>query len=216
LNRLIAQGTSQDMEQIEGYLAIIDKDSSIADVRTYGRSQVIELRYTRAKEVAEAIRAAFAGRVAAAAPASGAASGAGAATAAPPPGDERARRESEGSDEDKKAATAKKSSAGAAARNLEPTMTLAIHEPSNSLIVTAPEKLVDEVRALVDQIDSRSEQTVEILAADSTAVLQAILQQGRSGSRDSGRSSSSSSRSSSSSSSSNSQLWEMLRSRSGR
>jgi type II secretory pathway component GspD/PulD (secretin) len=214
LNRLIAQGTSQDMEQIESYLAIIDKDSSIADVRTYGRSQVIELRYTRAKEVAEAIRAAFAGRVAAAAPASGSAASAG--SAAPPAGEDRARRDSEGSDEDKKASTAKKSSTGAAARNLEPTMTLAIHEPSNSLIVTAPEKLVDEVRALVSQIDSRSEQSVEILAADSTAVLQAILQQGRSGSRESGRSSSSSSRSSSSSSSSNSQLWEMLRSRSGR
>jgi type II secretory pathway component GspD/PulD (secretin) len=218
LNRLIAQGTSQDMEQIESYLAIIDKDSSIADVRTYGRSQVIELRYTKASQVAEAIRGAFAGRVAAAAPASGQGTGQGqgAAPAAPTAGDDRARRDSEGSDEDKKAASAKKSSTGATARNLEPTMTLAIHEPSNSLIVTAPDKLVDEVRELVSQIDSRSEQTVEILAADSTAVLQAILQQGSGGSRENGRSSNSSSRSSSSSSSSNSQLWEMLRSRSGR
>ena len=211
LNRLIAQGTSLDMEMIESYLSIIDKQSSIADVRTYGRSHVIELKYTQASEVAESLRAAFAGRVAAAAPSSG-----GAAPAAPRGGaaEERDKRdEEEGADSERKAAAAKKPSGGTSPRNLEPTMTIAIHEPSNSLIVTAPDQLVAEVRELVSLIDARSEQSVEIVPSDGNAVLQALLQPSSSRSRESGRGESSSR---SSSSSSSSQFWEMLRSRSGR
>ncbi|MEM1070757.1 MAG: secretin N-terminal domain-containing protein, partial [Planctomycetota bacterium] len=64
LNRLIAQGTEGDIDRIEQYLKIIDKDNSITTVETYGSAHVIELVNTRATEVAEAIREAFAGRVA--------------------------------------------------------------------------------------------------------------------------------------------------------
>ncbi len=66
LNRLIAQGTAADIERIEGYLKIIDKDNSITSIETYGTSRVIELVNTKASEVAAVIRDAFAGRVAAA------------------------------------------------------------------------------------------------------------------------------------------------------
>ena len=46
---------------------------------------------------------------------------------------------------------------------MEPKMTIAVHEPSNSLIVTAPEALFKEVEKLVKLIDTRSQQTVEVL-----------------------------------------------------
>lgn len=65
LNRLITQGSAADIEQIEEYLLIIDKDNSITLVETYGTSHVIELVNTKASEVASALRDAFAGRVAA-------------------------------------------------------------------------------------------------------------------------------------------------------
>ncbi len=217
LNRLIAQGTHSDIARIEDYLSIIDKDTSIAEVRTYGRAHVIELHYTRASEVAESIRAAFAGRVAATAPSAAAGSGNPAAQGSAEDRGTKERDETPSNDDKK--STPKKSSAGQPSRSLEPTMTVAIHEASNSLIVTAPDQLVAEVQQLVDIIDSRSEQTVEILAPSNAAVLQSILQPG--GSRDrSNRSSSSgnsSSRTSSSSgSSSSSQFWDMLKGRSAR
>ena len=65
LNRLIAQGTASDIERIEEYLKIVDKDNSITSVETYGTSHVIELMHTKASEVAAAIRDAYAGRIAA-------------------------------------------------------------------------------------------------------------------------------------------------------
>ena len=63
LNRLIAQGTTSDIDLIEGYLKVIDKESSITSVETYGSSHLIELRNTKASEVAEVIREAYAGRI---------------------------------------------------------------------------------------------------------------------------------------------------------
>ena len=63
LNRLIAQGTAGDIDNIETYLKIIDKDRSITEVQVYGTARIIELYNTDADEIAGTIRAAFAGRV---------------------------------------------------------------------------------------------------------------------------------------------------------
>ncbi|MEZ6134020.1 MAG: secretin N-terminal domain-containing protein [Pirellulaceae bacterium] len=200
LNRLIAQGTAEDIELIEGYLSIIDKDTGITDVKTYGSSHVIELTHTGANEVAEAIRAAYATRVA-----SGPTTnpGAGAGGVAPP--DPRLVRRDE--EADPKASRAKGGSS-APTRDLEPKMTIAVHEASNSLIITAPDQLFAEVEQLVKTIDTRSERSIEVIAPSNSAVLQALLQ--------GGSSSSSSSRSKSSSSSSSSdraRMFEYLKSR---
>ena len=62
-------------------------------------------------------------------------------------------------------------------------MTIAIHEPSNSLIVTAPEQLFQEVSQLVKLIDARSVQSVEIISSSKAAAIQAKLQQLFSGGR---------------------------------
>ncbi|MEO1524354.1 MAG: secretin N-terminal domain-containing protein [Planctomycetota bacterium] len=171
LNRLIAQGTSEDVELIEGYLRIIEKDSSITSVETYGRSRVIELVNTRATDVEAALRKAFAGRVAAnTAGASAPQQGGGEGQREDP----RAKEKAAGNDKNNAKKNAKAPSQQA--RDLEPKMTLAVHEPSNSLIVTAPEALYQEVEKLAMIIDDRAEQSIEILTPKSV-VLEAVLEE---------------------------------------
>ncbi len=151
LNRLIAQGTAFDIERIEGYLKIVDKDSSITSIETRGTSRVIELQYTKATEVATVIREAYGDRV----------SG-GKQQAAPMTAAEAARAAALAK---AKAAAEKKSGASskAEAKSLEPTMTIAVHERSNSLIVTAPDQLFKEVEVLAMLIDSRSKEAVKVI-----------------------------------------------------
>ena len=171
LNRLIAQGTSEDLEQIEDYLKIIDKDQGITDIETYGTSQVIELTYARASEVADAIRSAYAGRVTGGQSAT--VSSSKSASGAPPPQDSRDdSRSSDKSNNDKK--SSKKESTGSGSANLEPRMTIAVHETSNSLIVTAPEPLFREVERLAQLIDQRSRKKVQIVTLPNTSAVDSL------------------------------------------
>jgi type II secretory pathway component GspD/PulD (secretin) len=163
LNRLIAQGTASDIELIEGYLRIVDKDGSITEIETYGTSHVINLINTRASEVAAAIREAYVGRVA------GVPGGGGPPQrGSPRPGQREAsggeRDDSQSRDErDDERRAAERRPGGSTPQNLEPKLTIAVHEPSNSLIVTAPEQLFKEVEALALMIDARNEQSVDVL-----------------------------------------------------
>lgn len=184
LNRLIAQGTTTDIETIERYLKIVDKDNSITSIETYGRSHVIELQNTKATEVAAAIREAFAGRISAGGSQQSGQSGRGGDQAAAIAAAKAAAEAKREGGEKKNAA--QKKTATQAARDLEPKMTLAIHEPSNSLIVTAPDLLFAEVEKLAMLIDSRSEQSIQVISPKSGAAFEAVLQQmltGQGGSR---------------------------------
>jgi type II secretory pathway component GspD/PulD (secretin) len=177
LNRLIAQGTASDIETIESYLRIIDKDDSITSVEVYGTSHVIELVHTKASVVAATVREAYADRVAAptntartstaAAQKQAQRDAAAAAKAAKAQGNEQ-------QDAGKKAPERGPSSQSA--RNLEPRMTIAVHEPSNSLIITAPDRLFQEVEQLVKLIDSRNEQAVEVIRLKEAPVEMLIRQ----------------------------------------
>jgi hypothetical protein len=174
LNRLIAQGTASDIERIENYLEIIDKDNSLTAVETHGTSHVIELFNTKASEVAAAIRDAYAGRVAGS-------SASGQTGQQGSPQQQQAAREAaaksaEGERGESKKPTAKKPTSKPKS-SLEPMMTIAVHEPSNSLIVTAPEQLFQEVEKLAKSIDSRSAQTVEVITPVNGAVFESVLQQ---------------------------------------
>ncbi len=190
LNRLIAQGTAADIELIEEYLKIIDKDHSITSIETYGTSHVIELFNTKASEVAAVLRDAFAGRVAAA-------TGAGQPNAQG--GQQPVQREGAGKAEVPKQSgqeESKKQAANKAAsqppRNLEPTMTIAVHEPSNSLVVTAPEPMFLEVEKLARSIDMRGAQTVKVVSPANGLLYESMLQQvllGQEGSSSNNRSS---------------------------
>ncbi|MGI9471424.1 MAG: secretin N-terminal domain-containing protein [Rubripirellula sp.] len=170
LNRLIAQGSTTDIEQIENYLQIIDKDNSIASIQTYGTSQVIELVNTKAADVAAVIRDAYAGRVTGA-------TGAGQPGQPGQQGGQPVQREPQRDDEKQSKKAAPKKPSATAAKSLEPKMTVAVHEPSNSLIVTAPEQLFKEVEKLARAIDFRGEQTVEVVAPINGAVFETLLQQ---------------------------------------
>jgi len=179
LNRLIAQGTARDIEQIESYLSIIDKDTGITSVEVYGRTHVIELLHTKATEVAAVIRDAFGDRV----------SGATGRGQPNQPGSPQADREAiaakivamakqQGSEKK----TGKNGPAGGQSRDLEPRMTVAVHEPSNSLIVTAPDQLFEEVEQLVKLVDARSEESVEVITIRDSESYRSVLQQFLSGS----------------------------------
>ena len=193
LNRLIAQGTVSDIERIESYLQVIDKDRSITSVETHGSSRLIELKHTRASEVATAIREAYPTRVAATATTGqGADSGKNAVSEK----DSRAFADSQEGDRDKKSNS--KTTTSAPKRDLEPKMTVAVHEPSNSLIVTAPQQLFDEVNQLAMAIDARSEQTLEVIMPANAAAVDSMLRQVFLGERETSRGSQSRSTSSSS------------------
>ncbi|KAA5544699.1 general secretion pathway protein [Roseiconus nitratireducens] len=176
LNRLIAQGTTEDIDRIEEYLRIIEKDNSITSVETHGRSHVIELVHTRASEVEAALRKAFAGRVAEAASST--------AGGGPRGGGDRDRERDRDRDDDRSRDNDRRDdrqppARGGAAKGQddEPKMTLAVHEPSNSLIVTAPDQLFEEVERLAKVIDGRGEQVVRVLTPSNSNVIEEVLQQ---------------------------------------
>ncbi|NQV23414.1 MAG: general secretion pathway protein [Rhodopirellula sp.] len=170
LNRLIVQGTASDIEQIEGYLRIIDKDSSITSIETYGTSHVIELVYSQASEVALVIRNAYEGRVAGNAPGVGQGASGGAQQRSDQTPQSQASDKASG---DKKG-VGKKELVAQPAKTLEPKMTIAVHEPSNSLIVTAPEYLFLEVEQLAKVIDSRSQKAVRIIKVPETVAIKSL------------------------------------------
>lgn len=167
LNRLIVQGTASDVEQVESYLKIIDKDNSITSIETYGTSHVIELVYSRADEVADVIRSAYEGRVAGSAPGVGQGQTGGAQ-----PG-QRPASQSEKQNADKKS-TSKKELVAQPAKTLESQMTIAVHEPSNSLIVTAPDHLFREVEQLAMTIDTRSQKAVRLVKIPESVAIESL------------------------------------------
>ncbi|MEM6364917.1 MAG: secretin N-terminal domain-containing protein, partial [Planctomycetota bacterium] len=171
LNRLISQGSAADLEAIEGYLSIIDKDTSLTSIETYGMSRLIELENSRASEVAEAIRQAFSTRLASGG--ANAASQAGGQNKDRPEG-----KDSRDRDDDSKSDKADvKARPKTTAKDLEPKMTIAVHEQSNSLIVTAPEALFLEVQRLAESIDARAEEVVQIVVPSNGVLLNSMLQQ---------------------------------------
>lgn len=174
LNRLIVQGTTEDIAKIEGYLKIIDKDQSLTRVETYGTSHVIELVHAAAGDVAQAIREAYATRVEGG---TGAVAGQGGGGGRQPSGrPQQGGNEEEGNEKGKnnkknngESSGQQQQGGGSAgiAKNLEPKMTIAVHEPSNSLIVTCTESLFKEVETLALLIDERSRQTVNVIRVPS-------------------------------------------------
>jgi type II secretory pathway component GspD/PulD (secretin) len=164
LNRLIIQGTTEDVAVIDGYLKIVDKGSSITNIETFGRTHIIELVHTKAADVAEVVKQAYAGRIAN----STQTGQAGATPQTRPSSDsdsDRRRSESE----------SRRDVAEKPTRGRQPEMTVAAHEPSNSLVITAPDALFAEVENLVRSVDVRSEQVIEVISASAGVDLESIL-----------------------------------------
>lgn len=164
LNRLIIQGTIQDVAQIEEYLKIIDKAESLTSIETAGRSHVIELLHTNATEIAEMIRQAYVGRVASPTPQGGQQP-----PQQPQGGDNRGGGDRQRGGDNQRDVIDKPT------RDRSPEMTVAVHQQSNSLVITAPDSLFAEVEALVRSIDQRGEQVVEVIPAAQGVDLEMIL-----------------------------------------
>ncbi len=144
--------------KIQRHLEVIDRENSIADVRTSGEPRVIRLAYARAESVATILRDAYAGRIGATA-------------------EERqqaaqqlqrlqqniqGRRGEEVPQQPIVPLPAPDSSQS-------PRMTLAIDKAGNSLIVTAPSQLADEVERLAIGLDRQAAHVVRVVGVKSTS-----------------------------------------------
>ncbi len=148
-------------------MKIVDKDSSITAVETFGHSHVVELKYTKAKEVAEMLKQAFGNRIASGDSTPSQNQRPGEAAGGVRPSSEVERRDGN--------EAAARDVAEKPTRGRVPEMTIAAHQPSNTLIVTAPDALFEEVRTVIDSIDLMSEQVVEVIPASGGIDVEAIL-----------------------------------------
>ena len=201
LNRLIVEGTQEDIDLIRSRLEIIDRASSLTDIETQGKPRLISLTYTTAEEVAKVVREAYGTRVRGGQQQSG--RGGGNQNPA-----EILRALAQGG----------RGRGGSQQTSQEPQMTLTIDERSNSLIVTAPDQLFEEVAELVREVDQAGAQpnqtyVVRTLENANPALIQKALVSmfGESVSTNSAPTSSGSSSSSSGSSSSGSSFFDQLR-----
>lgn len=147
LNCLIVQALPVDVKLIEQLLKVIDREGSITDVQTAGKPHILPIRYLEAELVAGLVREAFANRMVTA-------SG-GQAGGQPNPVELiRALRGGRGGRPE------------ADVKSEEAKMTITVDNRSNSLIVTAPTPLFEQVRELVELIDVGSpelDETIEIV-----------------------------------------------------
>ncbi len=161
LNRLICVGTSSDLELIEQYLTVIDRDTSLTTIETRGVSHVIELQHAKAREIADVIRDTYGDRVALNTE------------------QKNAQQAQRANDRERGQATNENNIQ--TSKNREPQMQVAVHEVSNSIVVTAPESLFQDVQKLVARLDEQSEQAVEVIfypSAQGVEMLRETLQSG--------------------------------------
>jgi type II secretory pathway component GspD/PulD (secretin) len=133
LNALVVQANEEDLRLIEDLLKVIDREGSITEVQTAGVPRVIPIMYGSADEAAGIVRQVFADRIS---------SGTGSQQRQPSPEDLiRALRGGRSGREQNQA------------RGEQQKMTVGVDQRSNSLIITGPEHLFQQVEALVQQID---------------------------------------------------------------
>jgi hypothetical protein len=157
LNRLIVIGTASDIALVEKYLPIIDKDTSLTDPETHGAPRVIQLRHARAEAAAAIIRDAYSGRIASTAREKQQAAQAQRQQQQQRNPQNQNQRGLQNQPQQNRPATSPASAE-------EPKFTLAVDTQSNSLIVTAPKQLADEVQELARQIDNNGAQTIRVIS----------------------------------------------------
>ena len=162
LNALIVQGSARDLDAVEQLLEFVDQESSPEDVQTVPRPRLIPVTHTSADEVANVVRQVYANRI----------EGSVGPQRQPSP-DEfiRALRGGRG---------------GGGARGNQRTqsepakLSVGVDARSNSLIVSAPEPLFQEVKLLVAQLDkagtdsTETVQTMTIRRANPQMISQAL------------------------------------------
>jgi type II secretory pathway component GspD/PulD (secretin) len=156
LNALFVRASATDLEMVEELLRIIDREASPEDVQTNAPPRFIPVFNTSAEEVATVVRQVYATRLVAEA--------AGQQRQPSPEEFLRALRGGGGRGGQGGGKTEVKS---------EPAkITIGVDARSNSLIVSAPEPLFLEIKALVDHLDegakSSRDETTKVLTIKST------------------------------------------------
>lgn len=146
LNRLICVGGPEDLALVDQYLKVIDKENGLTSIKTKGSAHIIELKNSKPERMIELLRDAYGDRVAM---------------------DNRERtrlQERIASSRDRNAT--EEGLKLLASQSKQAQMNLAVHEPSNAIIVTAPEALYEEVEVLVKKLDAQGAsgaEAVEVL-----------------------------------------------------
>jgi len=145
LNALVVQGSAKDLDAVEQLLEVIDQEASPEDVQTVAKPRLIPVKFTSAEEVANVVRQVYATRIE--------------GTAGP--------QRQASPDEFIRALRGGRGGGGAAGgRNargqVEPVkLSVGVDARSNSLIVSAPEPLFQEVKQLVAQLDQAGTESTE-------------------------------------------------------
>jgi type II secretory pathway component GspD/PulD (secretin) len=144
LNALIVEANPTDLETIENLLKVIDREDSITDILTAGTPRLIPVIYSSADEVANVIKQVFANKIES--------SQAGGQRNQPSPEDMmRALRGQRSSRE------------ASQARGEEQKMTIGVDARSNAIIVTGPQKLYEQVEAMVKLIDQPGSEEADVI-----------------------------------------------------
>jgi type II secretory pathway component GspD/PulD (secretin) len=166
LNALFIQANPTDLEMLEQILKVIDQAQSPEDVTVINKPRLIPVVYTTAEEVAAVVKQVYADRMSPA--------GGGQQRQPNPEDFIRALRGGGGG----------RGGGNDSRRQAEETqkMTIGIDTRTNSLVVTAPEPLFNEVKSLVAQLDqeqpagTESMRIVTLKNASPAAVQQALTQ----------------------------------------
>jgi hypothetical protein len=149
MNMLIVNGTPAELDLIEQLLVIIDREGPLEPPETKGRPRLIPVYYTSADEVANVVRSAYASRIE------------GAAGQQRQPSAEEFIRALRGGGRGGRNGRGG-GGGGRDSQNAQVTMAVGVDARSNSLVVTAPQPLFDEVAAFVKDLDQAGAGTSEI------------------------------------------------------
>jgi type II secretory pathway component GspD/PulD (secretin) len=140
LNALLVHATARELDTMEQLLKVIDQPSSPEDVQTAARPRLIPLINTKADEVAAVLRQVYTGRLQAD----------GSQPRQPSPEEFiRALRGGRGGSQQSQRKTE------------EQKVTIGVDTRTNSLVVSAPEYLFNEIKELVDRLDTAVTQADE-------------------------------------------------------
>lgn len=151
LNALYVQASVEDLDKIDQLLKIMDQPHSPETVETKRQPRMIPVLYTSAEEISGIVQQVYADRIAA--------SGGGNQQQRQPSPEDfiRALRGGRGGRDG--------GGNGGGAKSEPEKMTIGVDKRSNSLVVSAPDPLFEEVKSLVEQLDMAGEDTNQTMQA---------------------------------------------------
>lgn len=142
LNALVVQASVQDLDKIDQLLKIMDQPHSPEQVETKRTPRMIPVLFTSAQDIASIVQTVYADRIAS--------TGGGQQQRQPSPEDFiRALRGGRGGRE----------GGGGGVQSEPEKMTIGVDTRSNSLVVSAPDPLFEEVKSLVEELDQAGDDT---------------------------------------------------------